>query len=79
MSDPRAFFSLPDGEAIDPSAVDAVPTDWATVRYVPVIEAHPDDPTKPILRFVTASSIVAASVLTENGEVLTENGDVLTE
>lgn len=51
MADPRFLEHLPEGFAHAPGSLDRVPADWATVLYAVYVEAHPDYPDIPILKF----------------------------
>lgn len=68
MTDPTSLRRLAPGKRHDPSSVDAVPSDWATVQYTVVIAAHPDNPALPILKFIpVASSLDASPVYVDDG------------
>lgn len=64
MADPIALHSLPDGQAIDPSAVAAVPSDWQTAPKTLGLTGHPDDPDQPIPEWqdATGASLSRSSV-----------------
>ena len=75
MSDPTRGKRLRAGQRWEPSALAAVPSDWAAMLaagtpYVAVIDAHPDDPAQPVLRYVLLSSaggITGAPVTVDDG------------
>jgi hypothetical protein len=83
VTDPIALKRFPPGVKLDPDAIDEVPGDWETVQYLATIEPHPDDATRPILRWVLASSVSSGSPVTvEDGMggfliVFDEDGNVV--
>jgi len=46
---------------IDVRLIDAsVPDDWSTKKYVPMVVADPDDPTKPVVMFVDITALLTS-------------------
>jgi hypothetical protein len=78
MANPIGQDELPAGIAHHPGAMDAVPSDWATTGYFLTIAPHPDDATRPILKWVPASEVGAGFII-EDGEFLTEDGNIISE
>jgi hypothetical protein len=58
MADPWKGKKLPSGVAWVPGALDALPSDWASVQYVLTIGPHPDDAARPICLWIPATDIV---------------------
>jgi len=62
MTGPIALKRFPAGTRLAPVAIDALPSDWATVNYTITIAEHPEKPGVPILVFVpTDSTIISAT------------------